>query len=165
VANEFYAARAWVWDMLSTDSDRNNPDSLESLFLPFVPSAEQSSFTIGSRVHQGSAPNDAIFPLILIRRVPLRSGKSRIRMMGMRHIATRMRFQVVAVINKRSYKSISSIVSRIDAVLDRQSGPAIEGSMHSFISDDPYDRGYFDETVNQFFSESGFEYEATILPA
>lgn len=122
MADEIYTTEDFIRTTLAADT------ALRTAFLPFIPAASQAAFVLTSRIHIGSAPQGAVFPLIVIEYA---FSERDVMEVGQRRINARPVFRVKVVNNTRNFGSISPIWSRVDVLLHTASGLASGGNVMS----------------------------------
>lgn len=152
--DEIFASEDFIRVTLAADT------ALRTAFLPFIAPADQAAFVLASRVHIGSAPQGAVFPLIKIQFV---SAPVDTRQSSIIRIFARPMFLVTAVLDKRSYKDIRPIVDRLDTLLHGAKGSGLGGTVLTLYREIPFQRAVVEGGVTH--SESGGYYRAVTQAA
>jgi hypothetical protein len=153
VADELVAIQEWIFDTLAGDATLTNLIGGSST----------------PRIYVGAAPQEAIFPLVIIRHLGpaaafgqggfTRSGLAGdVMAVGARRVATSALYRVAAVTNKRSFKALSPIVTLIDSLLQRGEG----GDVIACVREAPFQRGSLENGVH--YSEAGGDFVITATP-
>lgn len=149
MADEIYTSEDFIRTTLAADT------ALRTAFLAFIASADQAAFVLGSRIHIGSAPQGAVFPLIRIQFV---SAIPDTKEVGTIRVFSRPQFLVTVVIDKRNYRDISPIASRVDELLDGATGAGLGGTVLSISREVPFQRAIVEGGITH--SEAGGFYRA-----
>lgn len=143
MADVLYTVQAYVFDTLAADV------TLTTLI----------GGASSPRIYQGSAPQGAVFPFVLVKHITSIPDLSK---NGARRVWSQSLWEVTAVKDGRSYSAISTIVSRLDVLL--HSDEPLNGPVLSFIRQMPVRRPAPPES-GIIYTESGNQYVATVVAA